>query len=274
MKSTKEEASTLETRAHPAVLQLAKILNQHLEKNPHLTLNGVSKRCRVSEPTLRRIVKSQIKTLPNATTALDILTYISRTDDISEIIKTYPGPIAEFLKESFSALIEEGSNTQYSSRLNEILSDPSKFLIYSLASGRRGVDEDTVKRLFGCSGVSKLEEMVLEKALFKKGEAFYAESGNISMDHRLFKSTFKATADFIKPEKLVAAQGNNVFGNLIESVNLNAYKELVKIQQKALRKCVQILNDSNSQGDIPVFVLGAVDTLSDLSVQELEEQQA
>ena len=52
------------------------IITQYLEKRPQLSVNGISKRCNVSEPTLRRIMSGKVKTIPQITTLLDILTYI------------------------------------------------------------------------------------------------------------------------------------------------------------------------------------------------------
>ena len=85
--------------------QLQDSVLNYLNKNKNISLNGLAKRCSISEPTLRRINNGQIKTLPTLTTIVDLLCSLNKVDKIPELIEIYKGsPIGEFLQEHFSVL--------------------------------------------------------------------------------------------------------------------------------------------------------------------------
>jgi len=120
---------------HEAVLvQLRDVLVKYLESRPHLTLNGLSKRCAVSEPTLRRIRKGQVKTIPSVSTIFELLSYLSGETQAKKIMACYPGPLQEYL--SFKAqAIEDFQKIEFSDFLSVALKDPVKYVIYKLAAG-------------------------------------------------------------------------------------------------------------------------------------------
>ena len=86
--------------------QLSDIIVDYLKSNPRISLNGLSKRCQISEPTIRRIAKKQVKTVPTVSTVIDLLKTISRDDNVGNIIKMYPGPVADYIQETFPQLNE------------------------------------------------------------------------------------------------------------------------------------------------------------------------
>ncbi len=243
------------------------VISDYLERKPHLNLSGISKKCSVSEPTLRRIMKGQIKTLPTVTTVLDILTYISNEKKPSKIIKLYPGPIADFLKETTPYV--DDCDTDYNIELNRILKNPVKYLTYKLASNSSGVSEDKVRELFGSLGVKSLFSMVDKGYLTQKGKYYYSSSKSFTSNHTDFVENFKTVADFIKPEKLSPrSRVNPFFRNFSNSVTPEAYEEIVKIQKKAMTKIAQIMTNEDNQGEIPLFLLLAIDTLDNKAPHE------
>lgn len=86
------------------------------------------------------------------------------------------------------------------------------------------------------------------------------------MGHEQFVEHFKAVADFIKTGDL-GPKKNNLFYNFSESVNEKGMREILNVQRAALKKVARILNDDQFGGDIPLFVLSAIDTL-DLPLTE------
>jgi hypothetical protein len=255
---------------HPVLEQLQHVIADHMRANPQLTLNGISKKCTVSEPTLRRIVKGQVKTVINVTTLIDILSYLCKETDISKIITRYPGPIADHLENHVSFATEENSNQHYSEKLNRALRDPSRYLVYKLAANSSGVTSAVVKEILGFHGLTSLEELVAADLVIKKGDHYIADQGKkFALSHELFVQNFKTTADFIKPAKLGQIANNNLFVNFSGSVPIESYREIVRIQREALRKILKIRD--SAEGNIPMFILAAVDTLSNKSAAEIEE---
>ncbi len=257
---------------HPVLAQLRKVLREHMRINPRLTLNGMSKKCSVSEPTLRRIVKGQVKTLITANTLLELLIYLSKETDLKKIIARYPGPIGEYLADHLDMTVEGGPEHKVPEHLNQVLNDPTKYLIFKMAANSCGVSADEIREMFGMHGLARLGELERLEVLVKNDDRYFADMGSFALSHDLFVQNFKATAEFIKPDKLGQIPYNNLFINFSRSVNLSVYQEVAKIQKEALKKCLKLISADSSKGPIPMFVLAAVDTLSHKSAAEIDEK--
>lgn len=260
---------------HPVLAQLQQVMVEHMKGNPQLTLNGISKRISVSEPTLRRIFKGQVKTLINAKTLIEVLVYLSKESDISKIIQKYPGPIGDHLREHASFATENDPSQPYSEDLNRVLKSPIRYLVFKLASNSSGVAAAEIKELFGFHGLGALEELSTLGLVQENGGIYTSEfsiKGGMTLSHDIFVQNFKSVADFIKPDKLGQISNNNLFVNFSESVSLEAHREIVKIQREALKKCLKVLDSPKSKGSIPTFILAAVDTLSSQSAAEIDDQ--
>lgn len=249
----------------PIASELQKLIKSHLNEHRNLSLNALSKRCRVSEPTLRRIVSGKVKTNPTLNTIVDILSSLSKETNITKLIELYPGPLAESLKENFGAVIgPEKYNYEYSELLNRELKDSKRYLIFKLASNSSGVTRAKIRELFGEVGDQKCDDLINldllheewkdnQRVLKTKVEGFY-------LHNDLFKQNFKALADYIDTRPKLGEQ-KNLFYNLSESINEQALRDILNIQRQALKKIVKILNDEKSRGDLPVFILNAIDQL-------------
>lgn len=246
------------------VSELARHLKSYLEDHPHLSLNAISKRCSVSEPTLRRIAKGEVKTTPDPKTVVEILSYLSKKKSISELCEAYsPGPLADFLKSKFGALCTSQSPYQNSAEINRIAKNPTKYIIYKLCANHSGMRRSTAQELFGTSGEQALRELVAEELVAVSETGICnAKIKGFTVSQDLFVQNFKTVADFLKPEHLdLSSKTTPVMANLSNSINSEAYQQIVKIQRQALQKILEVLNKEESLGEIPVFVLSAVDTL-------------
>ena len=245
------------------------ILDSYFENNPHMNINSLSKKCSVSEPTIRRITSEKVKTLPTVSTVLDILTTISKEHRTKKIIDLYPGPVADFLKEANPGI--EMEKTEYNSKLNFTLKDQNHYLIYKLSSNSQGVTENKVLSLFGTSGLKVLEQLLTDDFIYKKDSAYFAKSDFFSDTQENFQDHFKQTANFMKPGKFSAkSKLNPMMANYSASITADAYEKIVKIQKKALAETLKLITDESSQGGIPVFILSAIDTLDDKPAFEID----
>ena len=173
------------------VEELAAVIRQHLDKYPRLSLNGLSKRCKVSEPTLRRIVKGQIKTTPTLTTVVDILSSINREPSIRRLSEMYPGAIGEVLKEGFSIIQDQNYDYQYVNDLNEHLADQQAYLIFKLAANRCGVTRQKIRELFGLVGEEKLNNLMMNDIIYQVDSTLHTKVKGFSLGHELFINHFK-----------------------------------------------------------------------------------
>lgn len=244
--------------------ELRQVIQNFLDQHQRISLNGLSKRCQVSEPTLRRIMSGKVKTAPTLTTVVDILSTITKENRLPELIKLYPGVIGKTLEEGFSLLQDEDTPYEFSSELNETLRDEQRYLIFKLAANSSGVRRTRVREMFGLMGEQKLDDLiardlVYEKLVDQERVAFTRVEG-FSLSHDLFVSHFKACADYIDTAPHTGAK-NNLYYNFSESINETGRREILNIQRAALKKMMAILNDEKYRGDLPVFILSAIDTL-------------
>jgi hypothetical protein len=267
--SDRKKAPSPPAGESPMLTALREVIGAYLQANPKMSLNSLSKRCSVSEPTLRRIMKGEVKFLASVTTVVDILMYVSKEESIPAIVRSYPGPIADYLRQNLGPACDEQSGIDYAPALNDALKDPMKYLIYKRAANTSGVHMDEVESMFGYAGRICIEDLIAEGWLSVDKDIYRATVDNFALSHDHFVKCFKATSDFIKPQKLGQAKYNNMFLNYSRSLNSSAYKELIKAQQTAIRKCIHILNDPKSEGKIPAFLLIAIDTLSAQSAAEI-----
>ncbi|MBT7609836.1 MAG: hypothetical protein HN576_08770 [Bacteriovoracaceae bacterium] len=241
--------------------QLQSNVRSYLDKNKRISLNGLSKRCAVSEPTLRRIMNGKIKTLPMLSTIIDILCTLNKADSVNELITFYEDtPIGEFLSNNYSVLSESNFNYEFSAELNEALRDNVSYLIYKLSANRKGVTAQKIEKLFGHHGMDKLKYLHSLNLVTIKLDIVRSVTEGFSLSHDQFIPHFKAVSDFIKTEQS-QVQKKNLFYNFSESINEQAHKEILSIQKAALKKITKILNDDSNSGDTPIFILSAVDTL-------------
>ncbi len=253
--------------------QLQTLLLDYLESHPHLSLNGLSKRCGVSEPTLRRIRHGQVKTLPNISTIFTFLTYAFQEKEVERLIVLVGAPLSDFLQEKASHL-KSFKKIEYSEDLTEILRDPVKYVIYKIAAGGHGLCAEKIVDLFGSHGERQLQSLVTSGWIYKENELYFVKTPNFSLSFDVFVEHFKVMADFIKPEKHANAQSDYApfFISQSCSVNKEAYKEIRRIYKKAMQKASEVINDPKSYGPIPTFVLSAVDTMDTYSADELTQQ--
>lgn len=255
------------------VEHLRAIIADYLKKRPHLSVNGISKKCSVSEPTLRRIMSKKVKTTPQITTILDILTFVSHTSSVREIVKMYPGPVGDYLAEAMPYL--EEFDQDYSNAINDEIKDPVKYLIYKLSLNHAGLSESKLIELYGNHGLQLLQDMV-EKGFIQQTEegVYRAKAKTFGGSHDDFVRNFKAVADFIKPNKLRNRKPlNPYFVNASDSLTPEAYDQIRKLLGKTDKKIRKILADENSKGTIPVFFIGAMDTLDPKSAAEWVEEE-
>ena len=232
-----------------------------------------SKKCGISEPTLRRILSQKIKTDPQISTVLDILTYISRESSVRRIVEMYDGPLAKYISDNMLVLSEVDQD--YSKKLNEELKNPIKYLVYKLSVNASGVSKEKVRNMFGEHGVGLLNELVEGNYAIKneKDGRYYSCARGLQGSFENFVLHFKATADFIKPHKLNSRRPlNPFFINTSDSINKDTYEKILKMQRKHQRKISQLISDESSKGEIPFFYLAAIDTLDYESAFEIAEK--
>lgn len=257
---------SMETARHSQSLarELQSLVENHLRQAPHLSLNGLSKRCGVTEPTLRRIAKGQLKSKPSASVLAKLLEYLTKSSDVAVWRERYPGPIADCINEILPASPHSTVDMQFSNQLNERLKHPTTFLIYSLAATANGLKPSTAAELFGDFGVKLAKELVDEGWLVIKDDRYFAKIENFTLGHDHFLTQFKALANFIKVNRIHDTQADLSPNHhmMTNGVSPDAYRKIRRIQKRAIKQMAELMFAPENQGPLPVFLLLALDTLS------------
>ncbi len=248
---------------------LQKELRSFIAKNSHLTLNSLSKKVSVSEPSLRRLYKGQIKTLPTMTTILSLLSFINGTDDIKKLLQSLPVEMGKFLESKIN-YVREIDQLSYSEDLSLRLKDPLDYLIFKLSSHEAGLKEEQLTELFGFLGLERVKQLEKDGLVKWDENRWRSLKGNFSLSHELFVDHFKSVASFIKPHKHSSAPNSlsPIFSNFSVSLNKQAYSKLLNVQRQANKKIIEIMTSESSKGEIPTFFLNAIDTLDTKSADE------
>jgi len=264
-------AKTGETDVHPVIAHLQTVIRDFLKENPRLSVNAISKRCSVSEPTLRRIAKGQVKTVPNVTTVVDIVSYFLKTHSLKEIYFAYPGPIGDYIKEQFPTVQDLHMDTRFDEKLNKSISDSTSFVIYNLSCATHGVGQKEILNLFGHLGLHRLEELILDDVIYENNGRFFAKQSLWTSGPEMSAKHIKTLADFIKPAKVKPnSLLTPMFANLTGSISKEAYTKILRVNRAAYRRTAEILRNEDSAGPIPMFFIGALDTLAPQAAYEYE----
>ncbi len=272
MNLEKEPKTSLDVTSIQA--ELSSVLQEFLRSKPNETIGSLSKRCSVSEATLRRVYRKKLKSVPTTSTILDLLSVLSGASSIPEIIRNYPGVLAAYLS---SALPDaQVLGVTYDVKLNDELENSTTYLIYKLSSNKSGVTLKKVQKLFGDSGLVLLKELEANGFITDFEQGIYrSTSKHFQPNQNSFVRNFKAVASFIEASNPRSINGLNLIKiNYSESVTEKTLKEIVKIQRKANEKIRDLLAKSDPEGDIPIFVLGAIDTLDTESIDSLTSKKS
>lgn len=250
--------------------ELRTTLAEYFAVHPNMSLNGLAKKCSVSEPTLRRILKGQIKTLPTNTTILEVLSAISGEKNAAKLAERYSGSIGDYLR-----LIQpqiEDCQPDFDNAVHAEFKDPVKYVIYKLSANSSGVTEQKIQDLFGMHGLSCAEELLRKGFIQKDGVTFSAHIRNFTSSSTSFIDNFKVLAEFLKGKFSVTKPNlNPLVANYSESITPKAYEEIIHLQKKTLTKIRQIMSAPESQGEIPLFMLLAIDTLDNRAAHEISD---
>jgi hypothetical protein len=247
------------TEENELIQSLQNMITLYMDKNPQLTLNAFAQRSNVPVTSLRRLMNGQQKNEIAPHSVLNLVSYILREKNLSELLKKIEPSIAEFLKKHFGHFIFSLPKSVYSIDLNHELRDQTKYLIYKLAANHDGTDLMTIVDNFGTHGKRKAEDMKAAGLLLEAGERLHAKEKNFSLDLEVAADHLPALVQFYKPGSL--SNGLNTMFNMSESLSREAIQEIKKLQRECVVNMNAIMNDPDNFGPIPYFTLNLAETM-------------
>ena len=144
-----------------------KMVEIYLKENPYLKIDSLANGD-VSRSTIYNFLKQYPDKKLKLGSILGFMRSFHGNLSLSEVSRIYDGKLGEFLKKSVS-FYRSHSNDKYASKdFEELLKQSDKFLIPLLASFKKGVAIDDLKKGFGMPFVNRLQEYVKQGLLVKK----------------------------------------------------------------------------------------------------------
>lgn len=223
---------------------LQSYVKTRLEKKSRLSKNSISEQLGIEASTFNRIL--------NGRTQPGLKSLIKLSKAIPEIKDFLP-------KELFSVVLEKTDGEMLGEKLERLLSDPDMFLIYALACSDVGITENFIIKNFGSKKISKLK--ILEKEGFIKKESNgievykMTENRQITASFELIKRHIRILNQFYKPDE---PESNYAFYG-IERLNRKGVLKLMQATKEFHKKTIDIINEKENMGNIPVFSTGVSD---------------
>jgi hypothetical protein len=257
-------------KASQLVRELRELLIGHLEKHKNLSINGLSKKCGVAASTLRRILSEETKEDPNPNTVLGIVSAVTKESCIDTLLKKFDGEIHESLRVSYSMV----SKYSYRPELAEVLIDSDTYIVYKLAANRVGTSASEIVELLGNPALKRVEELLdsgllLEKEGVKgaqKEKRYHAVEKNFMLPNSLILKHIPELLRYTKTDSRYVKK--TMMKNISESVSVEVYNECWKIQAEAGDKIAKLINQEESNGNVPFFFTYFMNTLEAPGIEE------
>ena len=239
--------------------ELQKILRDYSSANPRLSLNHLSKKCGVPEPSLRRMAQGRAKTSPSIGNIVSVLSYVQKTNHFRDLIRRNEGALRRHLETHFSFWGTEDlsqSNRKLYEKFAKLLKDKKNYHFLRLAQTRDGLARAESERIFGLEA-DRIAIVLKESGFIHELDGrYHAVNKKQQMPEQQFIENFKSTADYIKTEM---SEGQNFYTSLVENINEEAYQKILALLREANGQIREILEDDKNRGEIPAIYLGALD---------------
>ncbi len=238
--------------------QLKGMLDTYLDRHPNVSINALAMKSGIGATTLRRLKNDDIKGDPAPHTVLSLVSALTNEKRLSVIVETYDGPLGEVLKSSFGPFVEKSLNHSFKADLNSFLRDSTSYFVFKLCANRNGTTWDEIESNYGKIGLEKLNLLEKNHLIQQKEKRYYAKDKDFSLDPAVTLSHLPQLVSHFKLEE--AAQGNNLFYTMSESLNEEGLQKIKSIQKEAVKKIIDIMKSPFYEGDIPYFSLNMCDS--------------
>lgn len=244
--------------ASKLVFELKAVVEEYLEKHPHISLHALSKRCGVASTTLRRIVNLETRENPNPLTVLGIVSAITRENRIEVLLENFNGEIKASLERCYAPAFHSARSVCRTD-IGELLSDREIYVIYKLAGNRVGTSEKEITDLLGLPAKQKIDQLIDSELIYSKEGRLYTYEKVFSVPINIAKQNLPELLRFTYSKGKYVDR--SIFLSISESVNKKAYDEIWSILKEASLKVADIVGSEKSVGEIPFFYTCVLDTM-------------
>lgn len=240
-------------------VELKHLIQDYLSQRAHLSVNSLANNMGVAETTLRRMCNGENKRTPSSDNIIKVLSYIYKESNLYSLKEKLPQNLREYFETEF--YLQDPNQQLEIIDIDSLVSDQTSYLCYKLAANTNGVKKEEITRLFGKIGEVAVSSLIKKGILLEREGKFFTETGTFRMPDSRFVENFKSVASFIKTDPEVR-NNPNLYSNFSESLNEEGLKSVRKIQLDANKKILKVMNEAKYKGDLAVFALNAIDTIS------------
>ncbi len=226
--------------------------------NQDIGLRLLSQKIRISEKTLKRIIK--YKPVPHKTTIIKFYSYFFNViNDKKQTSSEFHNNIKiNYLDNTLSNIFTNDEVI----KIEKLLTSSSIALDLYLYSRSGVFDKKFVKEEYGNNGLSILNILIKLNVLIEIDKKLYtASTKNIIKGPSIISSVIQRLMEnHFRPEKLEELGENHAF-YAVEGVSQKTKDNLLQLSKKFYTEIVKIMTDKNNHGNQKVFLLSIVDNL-------------
>lgn len=248
--------------------QFSKDIREYLSSNPHQTLKSVCGLMNglIDEENLKNIINMKIYPSPRILRAFYAIKYQEEQDDI--LFDLLPAVVGNELKNYYDYTDTPKSVGPQTQRVNELITTDQHFAeLYVLTCFESGVSLEYIKEEYGNRALKIIYDMIAQNiaVIDNKTDKIYPGKVRSNYPPQVIGCMAQAALRFFQENTQnidTRIQSGQVY---FKSLNQDALERLIEIDNDAYNQKMQVITDTDSKGEIPVFTLSFTDKIKDLS---------
>ncbi len=231
------------------------LINNYFDEDSNNNFQSLAKVSNVNNNTIRRSYNSESS--PDHVNLLKMTCALSKEKNISKVIETSPPIIQKYLKHYFQIVYEQGKTQLQNEKLDE-LSDPDKYIIYTLANLNCGITKEQVLKKLGTMVSKKIQELKEQELIFEDelGILTTSNENDIAFPLEFAKKQIPTLAKYYDPHK-----DDNFFFSIVENVDKETHLKCIELYSKFAQEIDTLVSNKDNAGKYPVFAIGITDTI-------------
>ena len=257
------EKNSLEEHSQ-VISQLRELLQDHLERNPNLSISQFCAKNNLSKTSVHYLLKGVTRSKISPENARKIVCGVNRGKTIATVLKETKGALGEFLREKYAPLMNIELEGTYPEDIERTLSTKNARLIMMLAYNKGGTTRREIEETLDKFALEELEVLLSDSILHEDEKGVIrGKSQDIFLNNKITKELIQEVNYFSKPEEPSCGVIKILWGRLSQE----KLKKQQKIIIEATQKLRELYKDEDEHGE-PSFVTLTADLLAQPKINE------
>lgn len=240
-------------------------------------LAALAAKVSISKPTLWRWVNFKNTKAPNPYHVLSLMKYVTKKENIVDIVSSSSEEISQYLKKSFAGDFERPIPSEVIHEINDLLEDFYCYLIYLVTNTEKLMTRSEVKKIVGIYSLEQLELSIEDDDLTDDLLIRLGHVADVKIDKLINNNILKEEGDYLKslclnPKLKISItkkhlpklykffkeknlhSGTNLMYAYQESIPRETIKKIVNIQYEAFMECYKLMESEKCE-DGEIYLL-------------------